>query len=167
MVRDPFGNVFQIAHRLVDPLANTLVDDVLDAISAGAPEQARLALHPYMNWTDGSGVTTRGRTRVLTMLGERSARIGRPAVVELRDSQIYRWRESPGALSAGAEIGHFMGRRGTVRPERRSTRVHPSVSCLPGELSAVSCPIGPHRLPEPDLRVPVRPGPIRRLPVGG
>jgi hypothetical protein len=54
----------------------------------------RPLLHPYLHWTrpDG-GVTIRGRTKVLAMLTERHIPPARPASVELRDNQVYRWRE--------------------------------------------------------------------------
>ena len=51
----------------------------------------RPLLHPYLHWTDATGTVTRGRTRVLELLlGERTPP-GRPASVELRDGQVYRW----------------------------------------------------------------------------
>jgi hypothetical protein len=51
-------------------------------------------LHPYLHWTDPSGNTVRGRTRVLAKLHHRVP-VGLPASYELRDGQIYRWREAP------------------------------------------------------------------------
>ena len=50
-------------------------------------------LHPYLHWSTLDGVTIRGRTRVLTMLAERSNPPERPALVTLRDNQVYRWHE--------------------------------------------------------------------------
>ena len=49
-------------------------------------------LHPYLHWTGPDNVTIRGRTRVLAMLTTRPNPPER-AAVELRDNQIYRWRE--------------------------------------------------------------------------
>jgi PhnB protein len=104
MVRDPFGNVFQIAHRArADP-----VDEVLAAVAAGTPDQARLALHPYLHWTDAAGVTTRGRNQVLTLLSHRAGGIEGPAAVELRDGQVYRWRE-PAQRPVRAVVFDFGG----------------------------------------------------------
>jgi hypothetical protein len=50
-------------------------------------------LHPYLHWSGPDNVTIRGRTKVLAMLAGRTDPPGRPASVELRDNQIYRWRE--------------------------------------------------------------------------
>ena len=57
-------------------------------------ETLRLLLHPYLRWTDASGRTIRGRTKVLAML-EESGPPDPPDSVELRDDQIYRWLEPP------------------------------------------------------------------------
>ena len=53
----------------------------------------RPLLHPYLHWTGPDKITIRGRTRVLAMLAERPDPPDRPASVELRDNQIYRWQE--------------------------------------------------------------------------
>jgi hypothetical protein len=53
----------------------------------------RPLLHPYLHWTGPDDVTLRGRTKVLAMLTERANRPERPMSVELRDNQVYRWRE--------------------------------------------------------------------------
>jgi hypothetical protein len=50
-------------------------------------------LHPYLHWSGPDNVTIRGRKRVLAMLTERSDPPESPTSVELRDNQIYRWRE--------------------------------------------------------------------------
>ena len=52
----------------------------------------RLLLHPYLCWTGPDGVTTRGRTKVLGVLSDRSEPPPLPASIALRDGQIYRWR---------------------------------------------------------------------------
>ena len=52
----------------------------------------RMLLHPYLHWTDADGVTVRGRTKVLALLGEEAQSSDRPTSVELRDGQIYRWQ---------------------------------------------------------------------------
>jgi hypothetical protein len=54
----------------------------------------RLMFHPYLHWTAADGRTTRGRTNVLVMLRDAARPVPPPASVELRDDQIYRWRES-------------------------------------------------------------------------
>jgi hypothetical protein len=56
-------------------------------------DTVRLLLHPYLHWTGPDDVTIWGRTQVLAMLTERPNPPGPPASVELRDSQVYRWRE--------------------------------------------------------------------------
>jgi hypothetical protein len=53
----------------------------------------RPLLHPYLHWTGTDDVTLRGRTKVLAMLTERANPPERPMSVELRDNQVYRWRE--------------------------------------------------------------------------
>jgi hypothetical protein len=53
----------------------------------------RPLLHPYLQWTGADNLTIRGRTKVLAMLAERADPPDRPASVELRDNQIYRWHE--------------------------------------------------------------------------
>ncbi len=52
-----------------------------------------LLLHPYLHWSTLDSVAVRGRTKVLAMLTERPNSPGRPASVELRDNQVYRWQE--------------------------------------------------------------------------
>ena len=64
---------------------NSIVEENWDGL--------RLLLHPYLHWTGPDDVTIRGRTKVLAMLTERANPPQRPALVELRDNQVYRWRE--------------------------------------------------------------------------
>jgi hypothetical protein len=68
------------------------VDAVLAALRDDDAERLRLALHPYLRWTTADGVLVRGRTNVLALLATRAA-LARPAAYELRDGQVYRWRE--------------------------------------------------------------------------
>ena len=67
-------------------------DGAVRAVLEGTDDERRLALHPYVHWTDAGGVTTRGRTKVLALLAGRA--LLRPAAVELRDGQVYRWTEA-------------------------------------------------------------------------
>ena len=59
-------------------------------------EGLRLMLHPYLHWTTADGTQLRGRTKVMTRL-RAVPPSAKPAAVELRDGQIYRWREPPKA----------------------------------------------------------------------
>jgi hypothetical protein len=62
------------------------------AIDAGAWDEVRSLLHPYLRWTDGS-VDLRGRNNVLAHL--RAHPTPRPPRdVEVRDEQVYRWTRS-------------------------------------------------------------------------
>ena len=70
---------------VADRAYQSMVDRDWDAL--------RPLLHPYLHWTGPDNLTIRGRTRVLAMLAERRDPPDRPASVELRDNQIYRWRE--------------------------------------------------------------------------
>ncbi|MGY1746915.1 hypothetical protein [Blastococcus sp. SYSU D00695] len=67
-----------------------VVDAVLAALAAGDRSGLRLLLHPHLHWTTPEGTVVRGRTRVLALL-ETSPLPPRPASVELRDGQVYRW----------------------------------------------------------------------------
>ncbi len=67
-----------------------------EAMQAQRWDDLRFLLHPYLRWTDADGRTVRGRTQIMTMLAER-AQPQWPTGVELRDGQIYRWCELPGA----------------------------------------------------------------------
>ena len=71
-------------------------DDVVGAVVAafhgGDADRLRLALHPYVHWTTAEGRRIRGRTNVLVLLATRTA-LTPPAAYELRDGQVYRWRE--------------------------------------------------------------------------
>ena len=64
----------------------------LEAIAARDWAALRPLLHPYLRWTDTRGTTIRGRSNVLTMLGQASEAPPPPGSIELRDGQIYRWR---------------------------------------------------------------------------
>jgi hypothetical protein len=58
-------------------------------------DDLRLLLHPYLHWTQRDGRTLRGRTKIIEMLAEREPP-AEPISYELRDGQIYRWRDAPG-----------------------------------------------------------------------
>jgi hypothetical protein len=66
---------------------------VLAALERQDWDTLKPLLHPYLHWTDRSGKTIRGRTQVLARLRE-AAPTGQPAHHELRDAQIYRWKEA-------------------------------------------------------------------------
>ena len=68
------------------------VESVLTLFRSGERDLLRLALHPYLHWTTGDGETVRGRTKVLELLATRSE-LDAPESAELRDGQVYRWRE--------------------------------------------------------------------------
>ena len=60
----------------------------------GTGETLRLLFHPYLHWTDETGRTIRGRTKVLAML-EQAEPPDEPSSIVLRDDQIYRWLAPP------------------------------------------------------------------------
>ncbi|MEV7395933.1 hypothetical protein [Aeromicrobium sp. NPDC092404] len=68
------------------------VQEVLDAITRSDWDRVRVLVHPYVHWTHESGLTTRARTKALAELTRTPAR---PAEIELRDGQIYRWISVP------------------------------------------------------------------------
>ncbi len=78
----------------MDEVERGAVDRFRDALVAGDAEAVRVALHPYLHWTDPSGSVVRGRVNVLAALS-----IGGvpalPESIELRDGQIYRWVSEP------------------------------------------------------------------------
>jgi hypothetical protein len=55
-------------------------------------DRLRLMLHPYLHWSAADGTRLRGRTKVIDRL-QHVGTPARPAAVELRDGQIYRWQE--------------------------------------------------------------------------
>ena len=68
---------------------------VFRMIEAGAWDELRPSLHPYLHWTDGNGTRLRGRSNVLAALREGRLEVpGPPAAFELRDGQVYRWRQA-------------------------------------------------------------------------
>jgi hypothetical protein len=69
-----------------------VVAEVLEAVERGEWERLRLLLHPHLHWTDASGSTVRGRTKVMARLKAASA-VSAPGSCELRAGQVYRWRE--------------------------------------------------------------------------
>ncbi len=69
-----------------------LVSDLLDAVRRGDSEALRSLLHPYLHWTGSDGVTVRGRGNVMARLMA-GCGVKAPREYEMRDGQIYRWRE--------------------------------------------------------------------------
>ena len=74
----------------MDEVERRAVDHFRAAMAAGDAEAARLALHPYLRWTDLTGSVVRGRVNVLAALSVGGVPAP-PASIELRDGQIYRW----------------------------------------------------------------------------
>jgi hypothetical protein len=75
-----------------------VVDEVTQAAHQAMLENdwdgLRLLLHPYLHWTMPDGTRLRGRTKIMERL-RTGASPAAPIEVELRDGQIYRWREPP------------------------------------------------------------------------
>ena len=69
-----------------------VVGAVLAAFHGDDADALRVALHPYLHWTTADGTRVRGRRKVLVLLATRTA-LPPPAAYELRDGQVYRWRE--------------------------------------------------------------------------
>jgi hypothetical protein len=68
-----------------------VVTAALEAAAARNWGELRLLLHPYLHWSDHDRTALRGRANVLRWLASQPAPPARPARVELRDGQIYRW----------------------------------------------------------------------------
>ena len=71
-----------------------VVEDLLRAIELRDWERVRLLLHPYLRWTDSSGTTVLGRTKVMSRIMDAPV-VGRHRSYELRDEQIYSWQADP------------------------------------------------------------------------
>jgi limonene-1,2-epoxide hydrolase len=67
---------------------------VIDAVGRRDHAALRALLHPYLHWTDPGGATVRGRRKVLACLSCRES-LAPPVAYEVRDGQVYRWREGP------------------------------------------------------------------------
>jgi hypothetical protein len=67
---------------------------VREAMLARDWDRLHLMLHPYLHWTAANDSQVRGRTKVIAWL-QNAAHLEQPIAVELRDGQIYRWREPP------------------------------------------------------------------------
>jgi Domain of unknown function (DUF4440) len=80
-----------------------LVDEFFAALDRGDRSAVRLALHPYVRWTRADGTVLVGRNRVLEMIA--SDRPSRPASVELRDGQIYRWTDESSGQARSLDHG--------------------------------------------------------------
>src|SRR3712207_8662029 len=77
-------------HCILRPAMEATVDAVLEALARRDAAELRRLLHPYVRWTDASGTTMRGRTKVLARLLD-GGPFDRPRAVELRDGQVHRW----------------------------------------------------------------------------
>ena len=69
-----------------------VVRQVLEAVERRDWEQVEPLLHPYLHWTDEEGAGLRGRRQVLARLAA-APPTAPPAEWELRDGQVYRWKE--------------------------------------------------------------------------
>ena len=78
----------------MDEVERRAVDRFRDAMAASDAPAVRLSLHPYLQWTWPDGSVVRGRVNVLAALSAGGVPEP-PAVVELRDGQIYRWGSEP------------------------------------------------------------------------
>jgi hypothetical protein len=75
---------------VVDEVTRTAYEAMLERDWDGL----RMLLHPYLHWTTANGTLFRGRTKVMELL-QAGLPPAAPIAVELRDGQIYRWREPP------------------------------------------------------------------------
>lgn len=74
---------------------NEVILRVIEAVTAGRWDNAKLLLHPYLHWTQENGLTRRGRSNVLRWLVARQRELVPPERFELRDGQVYRWIARP------------------------------------------------------------------------
>ena len=72
----------------VDEVTRAAYESILDRDW----DRLRPMLHPYLHWSAADGTRLRGRTKVIDRLQEAAPPV-KPAAVELRDGQIYRWQE--------------------------------------------------------------------------
>jgi hypothetical protein len=81
------------------------VDDVVRRAIAAMRrrdwETLRPLVHPYVHWTDASGTTRRGRTKLIASLVETTGS-DVLEVDEIRDGQLYRLRVSAGSKGLGS-----------------------------------------------------------------
>ena len=70
------------------------IDQVVESIQDRDWVRLKPLLHPYLHWTDPAESTIRGRTNVLAALAVRPP-VGPPLLCDLREGQVYRWREPP------------------------------------------------------------------------
>jgi hypothetical protein len=73
------------------PTTDPVIDNLRDAIQRQDWDAARLALHPYLQWTQQNGTVIRGRKNVLAVLTQTRTPPAAPQQTALRDGQIYRW----------------------------------------------------------------------------
>ena len=73
------------------PQTDAVIEAFRNAIRQEDWDAARLALHPYLHWTQPDGTVIRGRKNVLAMLTQTPETPAPPKRAELRDRQIYRW----------------------------------------------------------------------------
>ncbi len=74
-------------------MVDIVVERLLEAVRLRDWDRVQLLLHPYLRWTNTSGTTLRGRKAVMAYLVD-AAVTAVPSAYELRDGQVYRWREA-------------------------------------------------------------------------
>jgi hypothetical protein len=74
---------------------------VVEAFRRREWDALRPLLQPYLHWTDSSGATIRGRSKVMPRLAEQP-RVPETRWYELRDGQVYRGEEKRAAFGAFA-----------------------------------------------------------------
>ena len=79
-----------------------VVERLLEAIQARDWDRVRLLLHPYLRWTNVCGTALRGRKAVMAYLVDAPV-AATPNAYELRDGQVYRWREEQAAHGTSSE----------------------------------------------------------------
>jgi hypothetical protein len=66
------------------------VTTVIRAVAGDDWVVLRRVLHPYLRFRDEYGRTTRGRTKVISLL-RTTERLETPTEIQLRDGQVYLW----------------------------------------------------------------------------
>jgi hypothetical protein len=73
------------------PETDAVIETFRNEIREHNCDAVRLALHPYLHWTQPDGTVTRGRKNLLAMLKQAQGPLPPASRTELRHGQIYRW----------------------------------------------------------------------------